>query len=294
MKRKKIGPFKVFVHLYFILYSLACLLPFLLLISISFSDEALVRNGGYSLIPEKFSTAAYAHIFQEPGALLDAYGITIIAAFGGAAIGILIIAALGYALSRDIFLFKKGVTIYLLITMLFHGGIIPSYIINTKYLNINNTIWAYLLLSIFDAYTVFVFRTFFSQLPKSLIESASIDGAGEFTIMTRIIFPLSKPVLATFLFLRIVTRWNDFEIPLYYITDAKLYNLQFLLQQILNEAEFLEQMAKTMVGVNITGTMPKETLKFAMCVLASGPMLFVFPFFQKYFSKGMVVGAVKG
>lgn len=294
MKRKKTGPFKVFVHAYFIIYSLACLLPFLLLIAISFTDEATVRNGGYSLIPEKFSTEAYAYILRDPEALLRAYGVTIIAAFGGAVIGILIIAALGYSLSRDIFLFKKGVTIYLLITMLFNGGIIPSYIINTQYLNINNTIWAYLLLSIFDAYTVFVFRTFFSRLPKSLIESASIDGASEFTIMTRIIFPLSKPVLATFLFLRIVTRWNDFEIPLYYITDAKLYNLQFLLQKILNEAEFLDQMAKTMVGVDLIGTMPKETLKFAMCVLASGPMLFVFPFFQKYFSKGMVVGAVKG
>ncbi len=293
MKKKK-NPFKIFVHLFFIVYSVLCVVPFLLLIAISFTEESIVKDGGYSLIPKVFSISAYKYIFEDPTSLIDAYGVTIISAVGGTLIGVAMMAALGYVLSREIFLFKKGITTYLLITMLFSGGIIPSYIINTKYLGLNNSIWAYLLLNAFSAYTVFVFRTFFKGIPVSLTESAELDGASEMTIMMRIILPLSKPVLATMSFLQIVSHWNDFNVPLYYITNPKLYNLQFLLQQILNEAQFLEEMKKTMVGVDIIGDTPTETLKFAMCILAAGPMLIVFPFFQKYFSKGMVVGAVKG
>lgn len=292
--KKKFTPFKAFVHIFFVVYSLICILPFLLLIGISFTEETVIKNGGYNLIPKVFSTEAYKFIFRDPSSLINAYGVTILAAFVGTFIGVLLMAGVGYVLAREIFIFKKGVTTYLLITMLFSGGTIPSYIINTKYLHLNNSIWAYLILGVFSAYTVFVFKTFFKSIPVSLIESAELDGAGELTILWKIILPLSKPVLATMSFLEIVNRWNDFNIPLYYITDKKLYNLQYMLQQILNEANFLEEMKKTMVGVNIGGNVPTETLKFAMCILAAGPMLVLFPFFQKYFSKGMVVGAVKG
>jgi len=268
--------------------------PFLLLISISFTEEAVVKNGGYSLIPEVFSTAAYEFIFRDISSLVNAYGVTIISAFGGTVIGVVLMAAIGYVLAREPFMFKKGVSTYLLITMLFHGGIVPSYIINTRYLHLNNNIAAYLVINIFSAYTVFVFRTFFRGIPTALIEAAEIDGASEMVILRKVILPMSTPVIATMSFTKIVTQWNDFEVPLYYITNSKLYNLQFLLQQILNEAAFLEQLKKTMVGVNVIGDVPTETIKFAMCILAAGPMLFLFPFFQKYFSKGMVVGAVKG
>lgn len=292
--KKKFTPFKVFVHIFFIVYSLICILPFLLLIGISFTEETVIKNGGYNLIPKVFSTEAYKFIFRDPSSLINAYGVTILTTFVGTFIGVLLMAGVGYVLAREIFIFKKGVTTYLLITMLFSGGIIPSYIINTKYLHLNNNIWAYLIIDVFSAYTVFVFKTFFKSIPVSLIESAELDGAGELTILWKIILPLSKPVLATMSFLEIVNRWNDFNIPLYYITDKKLYNLQYMLQQILNEAKFLEDMKKTMVGVDVGGSVPTETLKFAMCILAAGPMLVLFPFFQKYFSKGMVVGAVKG
>ncbi len=292
--KKKFTPFKAFVHIFFIVYSLICILPFLLLIGISFTEETVIKNGGYNLIPKVFSTEAYKFIFRDPSSLINAYGVTILTTFVGTFIGVLLMAGVGYVLAREIFIFKKGVTTYLLITMLFSGGIIPSYIINTKYLHLNNNIWAYLIIDVFSAYTVFVFKTFFKSIPVSLIESAELDGAGELTILWKIILPLSKPVLATMSFLEIVNRWNDFNIPLYYITDKKLYNLQYMLQQILNEAKFLEDMKKTMVGVDVGGSVPTETLKFAMCILAAGPMLVLFPFFQKYFSKGMVVGAVKG
>ncbi len=292
--KKKRAPFKIFVHCYFVLYALVCIVPFILLIAISFTEESVIKDGGYSLIPKVFSTAAYQYVFRDPSSLIRAYGVTIISAFGGTLIGVVLMAALGYVLSREIFLFKKGVNVYLLITMLFSGGIVPSYIINTRYLHLNNNIGVYLALNIFSAYTVFVFRTFFKGISVSLVEAAEIDGATELAIMGRVILPMSKAVLAAMSFTSIVSRWNDFEVPLYYITKSRLYNLQYLLQQILNEAEFLEQLKKTMVGVDIIGDIPTETLKFAMCILAAGPVLFLFPFFQKYFSKGMIVGSVKG
>lgn len=293
-KKKKIKPFMVFTHCFFVIYGLLCVVPFVLLISISLTDETVVLNNGYSLIPKVFSTAAYEYIFKDLSSLISAYGVTIVSAFGGTLIGVVMMAALGYVLSREIFLFKKGITMYLLITMLFSGGLVPSYIINTNYLHLNNSIGTYLILHVFSAYTVFVFRTFFKSIPTSLIEAAEIDGASELAIMSKVILPMSKPVLATMAFNSIVSRWNDFEIPLYYITKSKLYNLQFMMQQILNEAEFLAQMKKMMVGVDLVGDVPTETLKFAMCILAAGPVLFLFPYFQKYFSKGMVLGSVKG
>lgn len=296
IKKKKLSAYKLFINLFFICFSLLCILPFVLLVMISLSNEIDIRNGGYQLIPAHFSTAAYSYIFSDLSALIKAYGVTAFSAFAGSVLGVALMASVGYSLSRDTFLLKKPVTIYLLITMLFSGGLIPSYIINTKMLHLGDSVWAYLFISIFSAYTVFVFRTFFSQLPKSLIESACLDGASEWQIMTRIMFPLSKPVLATFGFMNIVSRWNEFEIPLYYMTKPALYNLQFLLQNILNEAKFLEDMSKTMGGAAFVdiAALPTETMKFAMCILAAGPMILIFPFFQKYFSKGMVVGAVKG
>lgn len=294
MKKKRIHPFKIFVHCYFILYSLVCIIPFVLLVSISFTDEGVVKNGGYSLIPKVFSDAAYKYILQDPASLIRAYGVTAVSAFVGTALGMIIMALAGYVLSRDIFILKKAVSTYFLITLLVSGGTIPSYIINTQYLHLNNSMWAYVVLSIFNAYTVFVFRTFFKGLPNSMIESAEIDGAGEMRILTKIVLPLSTPVLASMTFIAMIGRWNDVSIPLYYITDAKLYNLQYLLQQILNEAEFLKRLAQTIGTSDLVTAIPLETLKYAMCILATGPMMFAFPFFQKYFTKGMVVGAVKG
>lgn len=292
-KKKRVKPFNALIHCFFVLYSLICIVPFLLLISISFTDENTVRDGGYSLIPKLFSTEAYEYIFRDVSSLINAYGVTIFCAVVGTLVGIILMSLAGYVLARKIFICKKGVTAFFLITMIFHGGIIPSYIINTQVLHLNNNLLAYALIGVCSAYTIFIFRTFFLGLPDALIESAEIDGATEIQIFTRIVIPMSTPVYATMAFTNMLNHWNNVSVPLYYMTDSKLYNLQFLLQQILNEAKFLEQLAKTMSIEGVT-TMPTETLKYAMCILATGPMMFAFPFFQKYFSKGMVVGSVKG
>lgn len=294
MKKRKIINYKSFIHLFFIIYSLLCIVPFWLIVSISLSKESDIMVKGFSIIPENFTTEAYSYVFNDASTLWQAYIVTAIYAVLGTIISVVVMAMFGYALSRQHYVLKKFLIFYTLITMLFNGGLVPSYVINTQIFGLQNNIAIYLVTGMVTGYTVFVFRTFFAQIPTSLIEAASIDGAKELQILTKIIVPLSKPVLATFTFTGVVQRWNDFETSMYYIQDQKLYTLQYLLQNILNEAAFLNQLKNQLSAFSDMIVVPSETLKYAMCVLAAGPMVIIFPLFQKYFSKGMVVGAVKG
>ncbi len=293
MKKSRFINYKTFIHLFFILYALLCIVPFLLVVSISFSSEYDVVNYGFSLIPKHFDLSAYKQIFKAPDTLVNGYLVTLFSAFGGTTLNILSVSMAGYAISRDTCAFKKPFTIYMLITMFVHGGLIPGYIIDTTVFHLGDNILFYLISGMAGAYQIFVFRTFFSGIPKSLIESAQLDGATELQMLFKITIPLSKPVIATFTFTGILGRWNDYSLCMYYMTDPKNYNLQYMLQQILNEAQFLKMLKDTMPALEDV-VIPSETLKFAMCVLAAGPMVALFPFFQKYFAKGMVVGAVKG
>ncbi|MBQ9965504.1 MAG: carbohydrate ABC transporter permease [Clostridia bacterium] len=295
LKRKHFG-FKAFSHIFFVIFSLCCVIPFLLLISISFSNEKDILDGGFSLIPKNFSLDAYKYVLSEPSALVDAYMVTGFYTIFGTIISILLMAGVAYALARSTFRYKKALTVYLLITMLFNGGLTSSYIINTQVYNLGDNLLIFLFNgATVTAYQIFVFRTFFKQIPESLIESANLEGANEWQLMSKIVFPLSTPVLATFGFMGAVARWNNVQLALYYITDSKYFTLQLLLQKILNQAEYLNQLKKMMdISVMTTEIIPTETMKFAMCILACGPMILVFPFFQKYLTKGMVVGAVKG
>lgn len=296
-RRLRFNPLRILLHVIFIIAMLACVLPFLLVIAISFSSERSVIENGFRFIPETFSTEAYAGIlgsWESLKTLLRAYGVTIAFSFGGTAISMVIMAMLGYTLSREGFAFKKVITTLLVITMFFNGGLVPTYLVNTNVFHLNNSMWIYLTYGLVQAYTVFVFRAFFKQIPASLLESASLEGATEFQVMTRVVIPLSLPVLATYSFMGLISRWNDFTVSLYYITEPELYTLQYLLQNILREAEALKEIQNSLPVYVDMSAAPSETLKFAMCVLAAGPMVAVFPFFQKYFAKGMVVGAVKG
>ena len=293
MKRKYFN-YKIPIYLFFILFSLAFILPLILLISISFSTEGDISRYGYSLIPKTISTMAYAFVFKNPSNLINAYLVTIAYAFLGTALSVAMMAMTGYALSREGFVYKKIVSGFLLVTMFFSGGLIPSYIINTQFYGLQNNFLIYIVSGMASAYTIFVFRTFFAQLPKSLIESALLDGAGEFRVLRSVILPLSKPVLATFFMFGLLSRWQNFEVSLYYITDSRFYSIQYLLQLILNESRMIEETLRNIPGVYIGEKPPGEIIKFAICVLGTIPIAAVFPFFQKYFSKGMVVGSVKG
>ena len=273
------------------------ILPFVLIISASFSDEQTLLSEGYKLIPSVFSTEAYKYVFRNPQQLLDSYKVTIIYSIVATVLGVVVMAMLAYPLSRPNYKYKKIATFFIFFTMLFSGGLIPTYIWITRYLHLGDTIWVYILPCLVNAFHVIVIRSFFQGLPQALMESAKIDGASELQTFFKIVMPLSKPVIATISLLTLLSRWNDWNTALIYIKSSNLYSLQYLLQKILREAEFVKNMADSspVTGVDLDlSNLPSVTIRFAMCMVAAGPMLIIFPFFQKYFAKGLTVGAVKG
>lgn len=288
--------YKTFIHVFFILFTLTFILPLILVISASFTNEDFLSKG-YSLIPLKFDTMAYEFAFENPMQIIDAYYVTAFQAFVGTFLSVLIMALCAYPLSRQSFKLKKIITSIILFTMLFGGGLIPSYILINKYLHLGNTIWVYIFPGLVNGFSIIVFRTFFQGLPHSLAESAKIDGASEMRIFFQIILPLSKPVVATLALFGLLDRWNNWYTSLIYIRETKLYTLQYLLQKLLLDAEFLKNSVEQMMQGNMNLSnfkAPSESFKYAMCVIVAGPMLVVFPFFQKYFAKGLTVGSVKG
>lgn len=295
--KKKLSAGNICVNIFFILFSLTFLIPFILIISASFTEEhALVANG-YSLWPSELALDAYKYVFRNPDRLITAYKVTIFYSVTATALSMVVMMLMAYPLSRPNYRYKRGVTFFIFFTMLFSGGLVPSYILMTKYLHIGNTIWVYILPYMANAFHIIVIRTFFQGLPDSLVESAKIDGAGELKILFSIIMPLSKPVIATISLLTLLARWNDWNTALIYIRNSKLYSLQYLLQEILRNVQFIQEMAQSSPvsgGLIDTSEIPSETIRFAMCIVAAGPMLIIFPFFQKYFAKGLTVGAVKG
>ena len=242
--------------------------------------------------------AAYRAAFSNTGQMLRAYVVTIAQAVIGTALSCVISGMIAYPLSRSNFRFKKGIVFFVFFTMLFSAGMIPSYIIFAKVYHISNSFWIYILPGITGgAWNTMVFRTFFKSLPESLFEAAHLDGAKELKVFFEIVVPLSTPVFASIGFMTLVAKWNDYTTSMIYIRDEKLYTLQYLLQRLMDEASFLKSLSEKayMMGnvqVDIQA-MPSETLKYALCIIAAGPMLVVFPFFQKYFAQGLTIGGVK-
>lgn len=290
--KKKIGG-QVALHCIFLVMVLMYIVPFLMVISVSFTDEMSLIVDGYRLWPAKFSTKAYEMIFSDPTQIINSYRTTIIFTTVATALAILIMGVMAYPLSRSNYKHRKFVTILVLFTMLFNAGMVPNYLLIVKYLKLNNTIWVYILPGLVGAYNLIVIRTNYRSLPKELIESAKIDGASEIRFCFQIVMPLCKPVLASIGFLFMVNKWNDWMNSMLYITKPQLYSLQYMLQRILNEAAYLKQMAEagTLMGGEV---FPTESFRYAMALVAAGPVLCIFPFFQKYFAKGMTIGSVKG
>jgi len=289
--------YKLITHLFFCLFSLSFLLPFIMILSVSLSNEGDIDKLGYRLIPKVIDLSAYKYVLASPKQIISSYEITIFSSFVGTFLSILIMSMIAYALSRKNNIYKNAISFIIFFTMLFSGGLIPTYILITKYLGMGNTVWVYIFPGLVNAWYIIMLRTFFQGIPESLIESAKIDGANESRICFGIIMPLSKPAIATVAILTLLVKWNDWYTSLIYIRSKELYTLQFLLQRILREAEFISNLAKENVNgfsVDQFAKIPTQSMRFALCIIAAGPMLVIFPFFQKYFTKGLTVGAVKG
>ena len=250
-------------------------------------------ENGYRLLPEHINFDAYKQIFSTGQTIVRAYGVTIFVTVVGTAMSLFLTTTIAYVVSRRDFPYRRFYSLFLLMPLLFNGGMVASYIINSQLLHLNDKIWALILPYGVNVWYAFMMKGFLSNLPFELVESAQIDGAGEFRTFFQIILPLCKASLATIGLFYAFAFWNDWWLAMLYITDLKLMPLQQLLQRIMTNAEFYTSTLPA--GMTVAGgSIPLESLRMALAVIAVGPMLIVFPFFQKYFVKGVTVGSVKG
>ncbi len=284
---------KLFVNLIFILLSLCCVIPLLYILAASFTSELSLQLNGYKLIPDEISFGAYEFIFKFPEQILNAYGVTIITTVVGTVISLLCTSTLAYVISRRDFKLRNIFSFMATFTLLFNGGMVASYIINTQWYHLSDKIWAMILPYVILPWHVFLMRSFFNDTPMELIDAAKVDGATEFFIFFKIVAPISKPAFATVGLFTAFTYWNDWWLSMLYINEDKLTSLQYYLYQIMNSIEFLKTGAMASLRVDFS-KLPSETARMALCIVAIGPMMLVFPFFQKYFVKGITVGSVKG
>ena len=277
-------------------FATACLLPFILMIIGSFTDNTTVLLNGYSLFPEKWSIAAYELIFKYPKQVVDAYKVTIFVTAVGTAIALTITTISGYALSRPTFRSRNKIALYLYFPSLFGGGLIPWYIMMTQVLRLSDSIWALIIPSLVSTYNIFLVRNFIrTSVPLELFESAKIDGAGELRTFGQIILPLITPVTATVGLFIALGYWNDWFLSNLFITTPSKYSLQYYLYNMLYSSKALQELKAISGGdISIDIDLPSETAKLAMAVVATGPIIMLYPFVQRYFVKGLVIGSVKG
>lgn len=282
-------------HLVAGIFACLCVFPFLFVTIISFTDEKTLAQNGYQLFPEKWSFEAYRYLFQAGDQLLRSYGVTIAVTVIGTAIAVVCTALFAYAISRKSFKYRNFFAFFAFFTMLFNGGLVPTYIVVTQLMGLKDSLWALILPLAVNAFYIMILRTFFStMIPDAVIESGKIDGAGEFGIFFKLVLPLSLPGLATIGLFSTLGYWNDWFNALLYINEPSLVPLQSMLMRIENNMQFIMQNSQnTSLSIGVLQSMPQDTSRMAMVVLATGPIVFAYPFFQRYFIQGLTVGAVK-
>ena len=290
---KKERTYQIVLCLIFTVICALIIFPFWLIVSASLSSASQLAKEGYQLIPRPVDFSAYKVVFENPGQVLRAYWVTFVFSVATMALGVLFMAMIAYPLSRKSLRGRGAINFYLYFTMLFSGGLVPTYIVISSMLHLNNTMWVYILPALISPWYTFMMRTFFSGIPGEIIESSTIDGASEYKIFFGMILPLSKPVLATVALFMFLGQWNNWYTALIYITRQELYSLQYLLQSIMENINMLKQNPQ-MASMMEKSDIPSETVQMAMAVVVAGPALVIFPFFQKYFVKGLTVGSVKG
>ena len=295
MGSKKKGG-QIALNIIFILLVIVAVAPFLLLVSSSLTEEATLVREGYNFFPPKFSLESYIYLFQSGPKILKGYGITILITLVGTTMSVLFTILFAYPLSRKELPFRYAVSFFVFFTMLFNGGLVPSYMMWTQTFHVKNTLWALIFPGLLmNGFYIIMMRSFFtSSIPDALVEVARIDGAGEYKILFKIVMPLSKPMLATIALMVGLGYWNDWTNSLYYITDEKLFSIQAILNTIITNIQFLTSGQSAAVQSSAAAALPSVGIRMAIAVIGVVPILCIYPFFQKYFVKGIVVGGVKG
>jgi len=301
LKNQISQPVNVILHIIFIIGVVFCVYPVLIIIGSSLTDELTLAQFGYNIIPRVFTTNAYKYVAATGLTVVRAYGVTIFATVFGTLFSVAFTSMFSYPLARTEFPWRRHFSLFIYITMVFGGGLIPYFIVITRFLHLGNTLFVLFVPAMFGGYNAFVLRTFINRnIPSELIESARIDGSTEFNTYTKIVVPLSKAGLATIAFFTALYFWNDwYTCLLFNGSKPHLYDLGYLLYQILMTVQYLSSIATNagLQKMNLPpsmGIIPKTSMQMAMCVMALGPIIIVYPFFQRFFIKGLVIGAVKG
>lgn len=287
----------ILLNIMFLILALICVIPAVLVVSISFSAEQSITDYGYRLIPKIISLDGYGYLLKQGALIIRALGVSLFVTIVGTALGTLLTTLMGYVLSRPDYKLNGFLTMLVFIPMVFNGGLVSTYFIVSQFLHLKNTLWALILPLSVSSFNVVICRTFFkTTIPEELIESAKMDGATQFKIFFQIVLPISLPVIATIGLFLCFSYWNDWYQSMLYIDNQRLYSLQALLNAIMTNINMLAQNAATMGAsmADMVANMPKEAARMAIVVIIVLPIACAYPFFQKYFISGLTVGAVKG
>lgn len=285
----------VIINIFFILVCLVSIFPIILIFMVSITDQKSLLEQGYTIFPKVMSFETYNYLFSGSDRILSAYGITIETTVLGTLISVAMTMLYAYPISRSSFKYRNVFAFILFFTMLFQGGLVPWYILYCRYLNLRNTLMALIMPGFLSAFNVLIVRTFFrNSIPEEILEAAKVDGAGEFYTFIKIVLPLSTPALATVGLFQTLYYWNDWYNCMLFITDEKLFNMQYSLYEALRRIEVLASSSVQNAGVSNISQVPSETLRMAMAIIGVGPIVLAYPFFQRYFVKGLTIGAVKG
>lgn len=297
--RRKIGDekrFRLVVTVILLAVSIFAVFPLVLLVVASFTDENELITRGYQLLPEKLSLEAYRYIVRQAATIVRSYMVTIGTTVIGTSLSILLTASIAYPMARKNFKYRNALSFFVYFTMLFNGGLVPQYIMWTTFFHIKNTYAALIFPNLLmTAFNIFLVRNYYSNsIPDALYEAAQLDGASEYKIFTRVAFPLAKPAIATIALFSGLTYWNSWTNALYYVQDPKYFGLQNLLMRIMKNIEYLRTGASEMAAEGQAVSLPGNSIRMALAFVGILPILIIYPMLQKYFIKGVVVGAVKG
>ena len=287
----------IIAYMFCSIIALMCLIPFIMIIAGSFSSEEAIVANGFSLLPQDFSLEAYKTVFKDPIVVVRGYATTIILTIAGVALGLLLQTMTAYVLARKDFEWRNFFSFFFYFTTLFSGGLVPTYILYTRTLNLQDNYLALMLPLLFSVYNLLIMKSYISAIPESLIDAAKIDGCGEIRTLFQVVVPLIKPALATVGLFIGLAYWNDWYNAMLYIKSETKYPLQYFLYQKVNNIEAYKKMiASQAVSGDIISAMslPTQTLKLALTIVVTGPVILAFPFVQKYFVQGITIGAVKG
>lgn len=280
-------------YIFIIVFALASLFPFILVITSSFADEVSLAKEGYKLIPSKLSLDAYKLLFKTKS-IFNAYKVTVFITVVGTILSMIVTSSMAYAMSVKSFKIRNGLALFVYFTMLFSGGLVSSYLLISKYLNMKDSIWVLIIPALIQPYNLLLMRNFFSGIPDSLAESAKIDGANDIKILLSIILPISLPGIATISLFYALSYWNEWYKVLLYIDKDKLYTLQFLIMKIMRQINYATSEAAQFDLTAGFQLIPTYSYRMATVVVTIGPIILLYPALQKYFVKGLTVGSVKG